>query len=382
VTTTRRRGVVLLAGAMVAMLAGLWGALALLGFAVPASTTTAADHGILMTLGFLGTMISVERAVALARPWGWAAPVASGVGTVWLLVGDSATGGKLLLLLAGLVLLAIYGALHRVQPSLHNALMALGTTGWIIGAALWLAGWSIPRVLPWLVGFLVATIAAERLELSRLIGVSHRARQVLAGAISLLMVGALTSIWSPGLGARVCGVALLALAGWLATCDAARRTVRARGVTRFIAVGLLAGYGWLAVAGVAWLLGGYQVWGATFDTQVHAVFLGFVVSMIFAHAPVIAPAVLRRPMSYWPVFYLHLALLHVSLLVRLLGGDLFGSRAAWQFGGLLNEVAMLNFVAVTVASVLTARRHASRSRGVGRHTPTPATAGRHAEGRR
>ena len=76
-TTTRRHGVVLLAGAMVAMLAGLWGALALLGFEVPASTTTASDHGILMALGFLGTMIAVERAVALGRLWGWGAPAAS-----------------------------------------------------------------------------------------------------------------------------------------------------------------------------------------------------------------------------------------------------------------------------------------------------------------
>ncbi|HEY9473511.1 MAG TPA: hypothetical protein VIS06_06620, partial [Mycobacteriales bacterium] len=358
-TTTRRHGVVLLAGAMVAMLAGLWGALALLGFEVPASTTTASDHGILMALGFLGTMIAVERAVALGRLWGWGAPAASAVGTVWLLVGDSSAAGKLLLVVAGLILLAIYVVLHQVQPSLHNALMALGTTGWIIGAALWLAGWNIYRILPWLAGFLVVTIAAERLELSRLIGVSRRARRVLAGAIILFMVGAAISVWSPGPGVRVCGVALLALAGWLATCDAARRTVRARGVTRFIAVGLLAGYVWLAVGGVAWLLGGFQIWGSTFDTQVHAVFLGFVVSMIFAHAPVIAPAVLRRPMSYWPVFYVHLALLHVSLLVRLLGGDLFGSRAAWQIGGLLNEVAMLNFVVVTVASVLTARRRRS-----------------------
>ncbi|BFO21058.1 hypothetical protein SHKM778_74460 [Streptomyces sp. KM77-8] len=44
----------------------------------------------------------------------------------------------------------------------------------------------------------------------------------------------------------------------------------------------------------------------------HAVFLGFVMSMIMAHAPVILPAVLRRPLPYHPGLALAAWLLHGS----------------------------------------------------------------------
>jgi hypothetical protein len=95
---------------------------------------------------------------------------------------------------------------------------------------------------------------------------------------------------------------------------------------------------------------------ATYDVALHTVFLGFVMSMIFGHAPVIVPAVLnvRLPFRRW--FYLHVALLHAALLVRLVGGDAAGSRLAWQVGGAGTEVAILLFLGVSVTAVLRARR--------------------------
>jgi hypothetical protein len=90
------------------------------------------------------------------------------------------------------------------------------------------------------------------------------------------------------------------------------------------------------------------------------VFLGFVMSMVFAHAPVIVPAVLRVPVPYTRGFYAHLALLHLSLALRLLGGDLAGSTTLWQWGGILGEVAIVLFLAATAAAVLRARRAARR----------------------
>jgi hypothetical protein len=38
--------------------------------------------------------------------------------------------------------------------------------------------------------------------------------------------------------------------------------------------------------------------GARCDAVIHAAFLGFAMSMVMAHAPVIPPAVLRRPLPY------------------------------------------------------------------------------------
>jgi hypothetical protein len=148
----------------------------------------------------------------------------------------------------------------------------------------------------------------------------------------------------------------VALAGWLAVHDVARRTVRRPGLTRYMAVCLLAGYVWLATAGALWAGFGTLGDGRAYDAMLHALFLGFVIGMVFAHAPVIVPAVFRAPVPYLPRFYIHVALLHLSLVLRLVGGDLAGSRVSWQVGGVLNEVALLLFVASTCAAVVHGRR--------------------------
>ena len=359
----RRPGLLLLPAGVVVMLLGLWGGLARLGYSLPADTSSADDHGILMSLGFLGTLIAVERAVALRRSWSWVAPMASAAGSVLLVVGLPSVVGKTLLLVGGIGLTAAYVALDRVQRSTHNTLMGVAAVGWVVAAALWLADRDIALLVPWLAVFLVVTIVAERLELSRLLQISHRARLVLAFSVVAFVVGAGVSTFDSDAGVRVCGAALLALTAWLLVCDLARRTVRQRGVTRFMAVGLLVGYVWLGTGGALWLGYGFHLDDAVFDAQLHAVFLGFVMSMVFAHAPVIAPSVLRRPFQYRPVLYVPLALLHLSLIVRLLGGDALSSDVAWRAGGITNVVALLAFVAGTAFSLLFVRKRSASSSG-------------------
>jgi hypothetical protein len=137
-------------------------------------------------------------------------------------------------------------------------------------------------------------------------------------------------------------------------------------VTRFIAASLLPGYAWLAVAGAMWLAVGVPLAGPAYDASLHALFLGFVMSMVFGHAPVILPAVLRLPLPYRPRFYAHLALLHAGLLVRIVGGDLLGSVAAWQLGGVLNVTALLVFLASSVVAVIGGRKAQRATRATAR----------------
>ena len=60
----------LLAPAAVALLTALWGGLGRLGWALPAvHPAAAALHGPLMVSGFLGTLITLERAAALELAW-------------------------------------------------------------------------------------------------------------------------------------------------------------------------------------------------------------------------------------------------------------------------------------------------------------------------
>ena len=106
--------------------------------------------------------------------------------------------------------------------------------------------------------------------------------------------------------------------------------------------------------------------GQAYDAMLHAVFLGFVISMIFAHAPVIVPAVLGRTLPFNRSFYLPLAMLHATLLIRLIGGDALHNKASWQWGGSLNEVALLLFVGLAASAVVRAARSQRTAAGPSR----------------
>ncbi len=332
-----------------ALLAGLTGALVLLGVGLPSSVGRLAGlHGELMTLGFLGTVVALERAVALGQAWGYLAPALSGAGAVGLIAGVPAVGGAGILG-GALTLLAIYAAFARRERSLQLGVQAAGAGAWVGAAALLLAGVPVASAYPWLAAFLVTTVIGERLDLARLGGLATRARRQLIVALWLFALGIAVALVEPEAGTRTAGVAMLAIAVWLARHDLARRTVRMGGVTRYIAVCLLAGYAWLAVAGAAWALTGTAP-GSAYDIRLHTLFLGFIVSMVFGHAPVIVPSVLRVPLPYWRGNDLALALLHAGLLVRIVGGDILGVPNGLLVGGVLNVLAMLAFVAVSFAS--------------------------------
>ena len=83
-------------------------------------------------------------------------------------------------------------------------------------------------------------------------------------------------------------------------------------------------------------------------------------SMVFAHAPLIVPAVLRVPLPFRRGFYVQLALLHASLALRLIGGDLAGNTPLWQAGGIGGEIAILLFLGASASAVVGARRAARR----------------------
>lgn len=353
----RRRRAPVMALAIVALFAGLWGGLIRLGLSLPAVVTSTAElHGPLMALGFLGTLVSLERAVALERTWAYVAPLAAGAGALAALAGAPDSFGAALLTLAGCVLLAAHVVLHRLQPSAHNAVMGLGAGAWCVAAARWLTGADVSRFAPLMAGFLVLTIVGERLELTRVVNRSRRVRLLLVVAVAVFTAGLAVSVVAQPAGVRIAGLGLIGQAGWLARYDLARRTVRMGGVTRFMALALLAGYVWLACAGVLWTVSDALTDGPAYDASLHAVFLGFVMSMVFAHAPVIVPAVLRVPLPFRRTFYVHLVLLHGSLALRLIGGDLAGSTVLWQWGGIAGEAAILLFVAGTAIAVTRALR--------------------------
>lgn len=342
----------LLAAAILTLLTAIWAGLLRYGWTLPPLRPDLVGvHGPLMVSGFLGTLIGLERAVGLCKTWAYAAPVLTGAGALALICGLPGWAG------AGLISLGVtllFAHLVRRQPELHNIVMAVGAGVWLVGNLLWLFGFGISDLVAWWAGFLVLTIAGERLELSRILKVfTPRSRALFIGLIGLYVLGAAWILFDYTTGWRVTGVAMFGLAAWLLREDAARRTLRQPGLTGFIATCMLSGYLWLGAAGLIAIRYGFLV-GGLYDAVLHAIFLGFVFAMVFGHAPIIFPAVLGLQITFRPILYAPLIALHASLLLRV-GAGLLDWYPGRRWGGMLNGITLLLFLGY-IASDLIRRR--------------------------
>lgn len=347
----RLRRLPVLALGMLSLLVALWAGLGRIGWALPQPREALPTvHGPLMMCGFLGTLIALERAVAVGSAWAYLSPIAAGLSGVALAVGLPLPAAQGLAVAAGVLLVVAYGVFLRRQPSSHMVVMTIGGACWAVGNGLWLAGVDLLHVAPWWSAFLVLTIAAERLELSRLAQPRRSAKAAFLAIVAIYLGGVAATLVRADAGARVEGAGALLLALWLARYDIARRTVRGTGLPRYVAVCLLTGYVWLAAHGGMLLAFGDAPPGTHRDATLHALFLGFVMAMIFGHAPVIFPAILGVPVPYRASFYLQLVLLHASLAVRV-AGDILLDIPLRQWGGLANGLAILAFLLNTLLSV-------------------------------
>lgn len=341
----------LMAMGMLSLLAAIWGGLQRLGWELPTLTVSLpVNHGSLMVGAFLGTVIGLERAVALGRPWGYIGPLTTGLGGLLLLSGKAMMPAQMLILTGSALLSLVFLAFNLRQFAWFTVIMALGAVSWLAGNLLWFLGKPVYEVVWWWMGFLLLTIAGERMELGRMLLLTRLQQGVLLAAVGVASAGILYTLTDTDIGVRTLGVGMVAIALWLSRFDVARRTIRQDGLIRFIAVNLLAGYLWLAATGLLLLLIGTGFSGLRYDAVLHTFFLGFVFSMIFGHAPVIFPAVLGRGMLYRPAFYLHVGLLHLFLLIRI-GGDLATAPLPRNLGGLLNGLTLVVFIINTVLSV-------------------------------
>lgn len=337
--------------AILSLLAAIWAGWIRIGWPwPPGQPRLIALHGVLMVSGFLGTLISLERAVALRRGWMLAAPTLSGLSSLLLILGVPGNLAPILITAGSLLLLAIMLVITRRHTALYTVVMAIGAGCWLAGNILWLAGWPIYRVVPLWAAFLVLTIAGERLELGRILRLSRLKSGVFASLVGVLLLGLAVSLVDFDLGVRLAGVGFLGMAIWLLANDLARKTIRQQGLPRFIAACLLSGFIWLGAGGILYISFGGVMAGLAYDAALHAIFLGFVMAMIFAHAPIVFPAVLGRPIRFFPFAYAYLALLDLSLLLRL-AGDLLVDFSLRRWGGLLNGIAILIFLASTAISL-------------------------------
>ncbi|MDE2401467.1 MAG: hypothetical protein KGL90_07350 [Burkholderiales bacterium] len=337
----------------ISLLCGMTGGLLRAGVNVPLAGSAllgqaALMHATLMICGFLGTVISIERAVAIKQKFAFLAPLSSGLAGALILHGQAHIGAWMLVLSAS-VFVGVNIVVVKRQPVAHTALLLISALAWLTGNIGLVLNQSSTQVFAWWFAFLVLTIAAERLEMTRLMRHRPGAQGMLFTLVAVLLAGAALSGAWPIMGAALFGTALCLLAVWLGIFDIARRTISAHGLSRYMAVCLLSGYAWLGVAGIAWTATSMGLPAAR-DTALHALGLGFIISMVMGHAPVILPAVAGIKLQFGPHFYLPLGLLHSSVVLRLVFG--FFAPQWRALAVTFNAVAIVTFAATVITSAV------------------------------
>lgn len=352
-----RPAVLSLAAALLAatnLVFGIGGGLARVGTvpamaAGPTGASAIALHGAVMVCGFFGTLIALERAVALHR--GFAVPLLAGAGGVaGFAFGEPAIAGVAWLAAGlGFVALYVHAGLTRAW-SLHLGVEGLGALCLALGSAAWLAGLRTASIMGW-TAFLVLTIAGERRELTQMVRLPAWARRAFVVVIAALLAAVAMSWFDVTERAAVAlwwlGCAALAL--WLLRFDLAPRAWREPGWRGHTAQALSVGYVWLLVAAVAGLAG-QRLDGVA----LHGLLLGFVFGMVFGHAPIILPALARlRPeyhaLARWPLW-----IMAASLVLRAAG--LWGGPAgALALAGAGHALAIVGFAAVMARGAWRAR---------------------------
>lgn len=314
-----------------------------LGISFPISVN-AGEHGAMMVGSFLGTLISLERAVVIKKRWAYLTPMFSGISTFFFLVHLSLVAYVLLAAASlGYAIMLYY--LYQRHEERHMLVMIAGAICWLIGNLLLIKSQLYPLAVSWWIGFLLLTIAGERLELSRFLPDSKFKSSSFLLATAVFLLGLVFPFH--GIGRMIFGSGLILMGAWLYRYDIARISIRKEGLTRFVAVSLLCGYFWLLVCGTLCLLSDFY-----YDAVLHSFFIGFVFSMIFAHGPIILPGILKlKAKPYHPLLYLWLAGLQVTLLLRIVGSmaDLTELHQwSGMFNGLLIFVYLLSVGTIAV----------------------------------
>jgi hypothetical protein len=231
-------------------------------------------------------------------------------------------------------------------------LMLTGAACWLIGNILLLTTGIYPLTISWWMGFVLLIITAERLELTKFLPVTNQTKLILVFSLAAFVVSCIISFH--GAGSYVASIALVVVAAWLMRFDIIGINLNKEGLSRFVALALLCGYTALLLTG--FLLPGIMGHAFGYDIIIHTFFIGFVLSMIFAHGPIILPGALGISIKpFHPVLYAWLVFLHLSWILRI-AGDFALAVDIRKYSGLVSAIAILGYFATLATLTIRAYR--------------------------
>lgn len=325
---------------LLALVLGILAGLFRMGWILPVSEIIM-QHGVIMIGSFLGTLIILERVVALKQNWMYGIPIISGISIFLFWFGQNQLA-MISISIGSFGLIYIYYYLVTKYKEVYYYIMGIGAIGWLVGNVILIVNPLYPAAVPWWMAFILFTIVGERMELNKFLPEKKYKTPLLLASIIIYTIGLIMpDIHNLNIGESISGVGLTLIAIWLFKYDIARKTIKTHGIHKYTGSLLLTGYSWLLLTGIILFLG----WKAplAYDAVLHSFFLGFTFFMIFAHAPIIFPGVAGlsfRP--YHPTLYIWTVLLFITLSGRIIG-DVLSNTEIRKIFGMSNALIILSF---------------------------------------
>ena len=333
---------------------GVWRIALMRGFVLPPVPEWWPPHGHWMVGGFLGGLIMFERMIALQiGRLAWV-PYAYMLSAVFLHTGWPAVRVIHLLALAGWIAhrWIAYRTFHKYEKPLVESVAYI-----TLSSALNYPGGLMadPVVALAALSFPAATIVVERLEMSL-------SFQKIGAKIALWMLIAWCVLWGLTAWFRVAPLPWMGALTLLVAAGSIRydMSLWAKGsagpLHRFLQRTLAVAYAWLILAAMAMIGSSYLPGAVMKDVLFHLMGLGFIFTMILAHAPLILPAAIGKlpPVSAPAVPFVAFQLVTA---VRILA-DLCVAKwtAPWMWTGWTSGILHLALFIVYVALVFRSSR--------------------------
>ena len=327
------------------LITAVWSGWIRIGLSLP-FTAVAAQHGSLMINGFLASLIFLERAVTFKSKLVLFLPFINALSLIAVAAGwyNIAQIIHTICSFGFMLMCAWFIYKHK---ELYYYVFFAGAFCLLTANIILLKTALYPSAIIWWMQFLLFTIVAERLELSRFLPLSPSRRLMLMTFLGLVLISAFIPFHLYG--NFVLALALSATAFWLLKYDMAFKSIKAKRQHRYSGSSLITGYVWRIITSVLLIVEKNLSFG--YDAVLHSFFIGFVFSMIFSHAPIILPAVARLPIKiYRPYLYVWFIILQLSLILRIVA-DIAEQIVLRKWAGMINGIAILLFFVTIVLIV-------------------------------
>ena len=348
---------------LLAVITGIWRAALTRGFLLSPIPEWWPPHGHLMIGGFLATLIMFERMVALRIHFLIWVPYSYALTAIFLHTGWWPLRVVHFAALAGWLWhcrKAIQVFHNKEKPLVESVAyltlsLALNYPGGLPAS---------PTVSLAALSFPVAAIAVERLELS--LQFQRKGSRAILWGLILWCILWISSVWTAFPPLNLMGFLTLLLFVGITCFDTALRRspqLLTGGLHSFLRVALYVAYGWLLLSSLAMILWNRLEGAIAKDLVFHLIGLGFIFSMILAHAPIILASTLGKLPPLKPA-WVPFVLFQAMTVLRAVG-DLSVSHSVsfWTWTGWISGVghlfAFLGYVAVSFTSL---RRPAPPSR--------------------